>query len=502
MVTPTCAISRFSKNEEGIIERQICGSDLDKADVPKLICSVLINEIQSQNFQMVPGQNSNGNEKCFKIEVFKALDFEEQTTYLLEIVLSDGLFNASTYVPLIVEDRPDQPPQWSRFPSIISFPEDTQVGHVIAVFVARDGDLGINQPIRYELREASETGNENIELNPETGDLTLVKQIDRDVNGAESYVLEFEIFAIEDDDSSEGITGDVLMTVTDVNDNIPTFSSPGPYAVLVPEGTVGNIIFDQFIEVADRDFGINGSYSAEILLEDPEVATGKLQILNPFTGTAKGSQVKVTEDADTTHVSEADFTIMLEDINDNYPVFVNKPPDGYKVAMSEAAEVGTEFDIDFIVEDADVSPEFGKESLRFELIFAGVLEGKININQITGKMALIQTVDREQILVVVNVIVSLYDMEGKNGSLSTEATVAITITDVNDEQPVLTLPSTVESLLEGFGELPPGDNSIVVQEIFATDPDEEPDLNMFIDWLDTKFYKNGIVLSDVDFSPQ
>ncbi|KAK2725386.1 hypothetical protein QYM36_000030 [Artemia franciscana] len=240
----------YPENAIGIIEHQICGSDLDKADVPNLMCSVLINEIPSQNFGMVSGQNSNGNEKCFQIEVLKALDFEEQTTYLLEIFLSDGLFNASTYVPLIVDDRPDQPPQWSRFPSIISFPEDTQVGHVIAVFVARDGDLGINQPIRYELRE----GNENIELSPETGNLTLVKQIDRDVNGAESYVLEFEIFAIEDDNSSEGITGDILMTVTDVNDNIPTYSHPGPYAVLVSEGTVGNIIFDHFIEVADRDF--------------------------------------------------------------------------------------------------------------------------------------------------------------------------------------------------------------------------------------------------------
>ncbi|XP_065568787.1 protocadherin Fat 4-like [Artemia franciscana] len=143
----------YPENAIGIIEHQICGSDLDKADVPNLMCSVLINEIPSQNFGMVSGQNSNGNEKCFQIEVLKALDFEEQTTYLLEIFLSDGLFNASTYVPLIVDDRPDQPPQWSRFPSIISFPEDTQVGHVIAVFVARDGDLGINQPIRYELRE-------------------------------------------------------------------------------------------------------------------------------------------------------------------------------------------------------------------------------------------------------------------------------------------------------------------------------------------------------------
>ena len=61
--------------------------------MPDLMCSVLINEIPSQNFQMVPGQNSNGNEKCFQIEVFKALDFEEQTTYLLEIVLSvSGFF--------------------------------------------------------------------------------------------------------------------------------------------------------------------------------------------------------------------------------------------------------------------------------------------------------------------------------------------------------------------------------------------------------------------------
>ncbi|XP_065573848.1 cadherin-23-like [Artemia franciscana] len=214
-------------------------------------------------------------------------------------------------------------------------------GHVIAVFLAIDGDHGINQPIRYELRE----GNENIDLCPQTGNLTLVKQIDRDVYGAKSYVLEFEIFAIEDDFSSESITGDVLMTVTDVNDNIPTFSYSGPYTVWVPEGTAGTIIFNHFIEVTDRDFGINGSYSAEIIIEDLDVATEKLQIINTLTGTPKGSQVtnysiicidknfldykfeteinfkvKVTEDADISHFSEANFTITLEEINDKVDV--------------------------------------------------------------------------------------------------------------------------------------------------------------------------------------
>ncbi|KAK2721753.1 hypothetical protein QYM36_003909 [Artemia franciscana] len=166
------------------------------------------------------------------------LDFEINQTPL--VIAPCGYETVTVIVDL--QDVNDNEPFFTSSPSRMNYPEATI-----------DGDHGINQPIRYELRE----GNENIDLCPQTGNLTLVKQIDRDVYGAKSYVLEFEIFAIEDDFSSESITGDVLMTVTDVNDNIPTFSYSGPYTVWVPEGTAGTIIFNHFIEVTDRDFRLN-----------------------------------------------------------------------------------------------------------------------------------------------------------------------------------------------------------------------------------------------------
>lgn len=127
----------------------------------------------------------------------------------------------------------------------VVLPENTNVGDVVYKLEGSDPE---NSPVHFGLR-----GTDLLKVNKDTGDVTLVKPLDREINDTLNFFV-----SIEDEVKDAPVGGNnlveipVTVIVLDVNDNAPSFEHV-PYKIEVKEDTpVGTTIFSN-IELSDAD---------------------------------------------------------------------------------------------------------------------------------------------------------------------------------------------------------------------------------------------------------
>lgn len=162
--------------------------------------------------------------------------------------------------------------------------------------------------------------------------------------------------------------------------------------------------------------------------------------------------------------------LQIDDLNDNIPSFPNNP---IRKDISESAKVGTVMRL-----DSATDPDLGKNSIKRYKI-ASVPPGSQNRNgtsvpyftlfvldNIDGtkipELRLTQELDRET---VSSYSLLLYAIDGGSPPQTGTATVSITVTDANDNQPFFLKSNYVVKVKEN---VPPG---FVVTQVQATDKD-------------------------------
>ncbi|KAJ8271390.1 hypothetical protein COCON_G00102490 [Conger conger] len=124
----------------------------------------------------------------------------------------------------------------------------------------------------------------------------------------------------------------------------------------------------------------------------------------------------------------SEFTIKVQDINDNAPEFNNGP---YHATVPEMSPVGTSV-TKVTATDAD-DPVYGNSARLVYSILEGQPYFSIDPNSADIKVAL-QAMDREMREEYL-VVIQAKDMGGHMGGLSGTTTVTITLTDINDNPP-------------------------------------------------------------------
>lgn len=108
-------------------------------------------------------------------------------------------------------------PKWTISGSYsILVPEDQPTGSVLTTVSASDDDSVDNNHGRVTYKTIAGSSSK-FQLNPETGDITLLMNLDRET------VAE-HIVVVEASDSDMSATATVTIAVSDVNDNPPVFS--------------------------------------------------------------------------------------------------------------------------------------------------------------------------------------------------------------------------------------------------------------------------------------
>ncbi|XP_045324040.1 protocadherin Fat 4 isoform X2 [Leopardus geoffroyi] len=390
----------------------------------------------------------------------RALDYEAQQYYILTVRAEDGGGQFTTIrVYFNVLDVNDNPPIFSLNSYSTSLMENLPLGSTVLVFNVTDADDGINSQLAYSIASGDSLGQFTVDKN---GVLKVLKSLDRESQSFYNLVVQAHDLP-QLPASRFTSTAHVSIILLDVNDNPPTFLSPK--LTYIPENTpIDTIVFKA--QATDPDSGPN-SYIEYTLLNplgnkfsigtiDGEVRlTGELdrEEVSNYTLT-----VVATDKGQPALSSSTEVVVMVLDINDNNPVFVQAL---YKVEINENTLTGTDI-IQVYAADGD---EGTNGQVRY-----GIVDGNANqefrIDSVTGAITVAKPLDREK-TPTYSLTVQATD-RGSNPRTDT-CTVSIVLLDINDFVPMFELSPYSVNVPENLGTLPR-----TILQVVARDDDQGP----------------------------
>ncbi|XP_050835592.1 protocadherin gamma-A10-like isoform X8 [Serinus canaria] len=325
-----------------------------------------------------------------------------------------------------------------------SVPEEMPKGSFVGDVVK---DLGLQLPaIRDDaVRVVSESTTQYFALHGKTGHLVTAQRIDREqlCRLVEKCVLRCELIV-------EGLMQvyGIEVEITDINDNAPSFRE-GQKDLRLSETTALGARFP-LAEAHDPDSGRNSLQSYELSGDEhfslavqagpgadqrPELVLAKA--LDREEAAFHELVLRAVDGGDPARTGTARIRVTVVDANDNVPVFSQAE---YTVRVPEDVPVGSVL-VTVTATDADeglngqVKYSFHKISDRASELF--------NLDSDTGEITVKDDLDFEEI--------SSHELEVRThdgGELSDTAKVVITVTDVNDNKPKISLRSALKEISE------------------------------------------------------
>ncbi|XP_019734708.1 desmocollin 2-like protein [Hippocampus comes] len=405
------------------------------------------------------------------LTVLKAVDREEFPQFALIARVFDRTTRQETDDPLgvfvTVDDQNDNAPQF-RGQMQFTVPEKSKAGTIMGTVNATDRDQkGTDHvKIRYSLL----TELDRFAINPTTGVITTATNtLDREAQEMYNVIVQIK----DMDGAANGLftTGTATITLSDINDNPPTFTKK-LYEATANENEINKLILRMPVE--DKDLKNTPNWKSKFII-------------------TKGNE-------------NGNFRMETEPTTNEGLLYIAKPLNFEKsqklrlevMARNEAELTGTTakweiVPVDLTVGDVDEGPEFTAPTIRFtvkENTPNGTLIGTykaidpetkssdgikyykimdpaawINVDRNTGELRVANTIDRESNFVKngnYNITMRAVDATSKTGT----GTVIIQVEDVNDNVPII-VPPGERVICEKEGEL----GSVL---LVAEDMDESP----------------------------
>ncbi|XP_072438052.1 cadherin EGF LAG seven-pass G-type receptor 3-like isoform X4 [Chiloscyllium punctatum] len=360
--------------------------------------------------------------------------------------------SASASVTITVMDVNDNRPEFTQTVYFIRLNEDAAVGTSVLTVTAVDRD--VNGVVTYQITGGNTRNRFSISTQGGMGIITLALPLD--YKQERRYVL-----TITASDRTLHDTCHVHVNITDANTHRPVFQS-AHYSVNVNEDRpVGSTVV--VISATDDDVGENAriTYYLEDNIPqfriDPDSGAITLQTeldyedQMTYTLAITAKDNGIPQKSDTTYVE-----IMVKDVNDNSPVFVNVQ---YQGSVSEDAPPFTSV-LQISATDRDAHAN-GRVQYTFQNGEDG--DGDFTIEPTSGIVRTVRRLDRESVPIY---DLTAYAVDRGIPVHRTPVHIHVSILDVNDNAPVFPADEFEVFVKE---------NSIVgsvVGKITAADPDE------------------------------
>ncbi|XP_053363533.1 protocadherin Fat 3a isoform X2 [Clarias gariepinus] len=398
------------------------------------------------SFSAVIGQTMESNNDGFfvvdkdsgMIKLEKPLDREQIPEFHFKVTatLQQGLVDSVAVVDVEVKilDINDNKPAFESNSYEASINEGLPAGTRILQVLAVDPDWSANGQVTYSLAPPGllGSGSEDLKdsgsyftIDSTSGWISTLKDLDHELNPIHSLtVWAFDL----GDPASLSSSTTVAIAVGDSNDNMPEFLQPHYYGSVRESDAPGEVV--AVLNTRDGDsspgnrqvsYHITGGNRGDVFALSLLSSDWKLYVKRPLDREQQERYVINVTATDGLHVATAIVHVLVTDANDNVPVC---DPVVYTASISEDIPVGNLI-VRVRATDADIG---SNAQLQYTLSGGGAED--FSIHPYTGELKTATSLDREK--------VERYTLVARatdGGGLSCEATVSITLLDVNDNPP-------------------------------------------------------------------
>ncbi|XP_042275332.1 protocadherin beta-16-like [Thunnus maccoyii] len=367
------------------------------------------------------------------------LDREKQKEINLLLTALDGgspQRSGTVVIHVTVLDANDNAPVFSQAVYKASLPENSPPGTTVINVSATDADEGMNGDVTYHFGHVSDDDVNLFSIDPKTGEIRVTGVIDFEERSS------FEMRVQAKDGLGLTSYAKVIIDVTDMNDNAPVIylkSLSNPIPENVSPGTEVGII-----NVQDRDSENNGQVRCSIQQGAPFklvpsiknyyslVTTGQLdrELVSDYNIT-----ITATDEGSPPLSSSKTVQLSVADINDNPPVFEEQ---SYSAYVTENNKPGST-----LCSVTAWDPDWRQNGTVIYSLLPGEVNGApvssyVSVNGDTGVIHAVRSFDYEQFRSF-----KVHVMARDNGSppLSSNVTVSVFISDVNDNSPQILYPA-------------------------------------------------------------
>ncbi|XP_048017497.1 protocadherin Fat 4 [Megalobrama amblycephala] len=302
----------------------------------------------------------------------------------------------------------------------LSVYEDVPRGSSLLRVKASDRDIGSNGQVRFFISESG------FMVDSVLGVVSVIDKMDRE----KKPFYSFSVLAEDQGDVQRSATATINITVLDVNDCGPVFSSESLTLHVFENGEDSSQHTHQ-IYASDEDLGVNSQLTYSIESGNDQSlfslhSNGTFQILEDLDREVKSQymlKVIAVDSGFPSLTSTGTLVIVVDDVNDNAPIFDN---DTFNSHILEDSPVGTVF---WRITASDLDKGTNGQ-LRYSLEGPDV---PFSINETSGDLFTISALDREAVALY-RFLVTVIDGHPTK-PLSSSAAVSVKVEDVNDNFP-------------------------------------------------------------------
>nr|XP_012605247.1 protocadherin-17 isoform X2 [Microcebus murinus] len=394
-----------------------------------------------------------------ELVIQKALDREQQNHHTLVLTALDGgepPRSATVQINVKVIDSNDNSPVFEAPSYLVELPENAPLGTVVIDLNATDADEGPNGEVIYSFSSyVPDRVRELFSIDPKTGLIRVKGNLDYEENG----MLEIDVQARDLGPNPIPAHCKVTVKLIDRNDNAPSIGfvsvRQGALSEAAPPGTVIALV-----RVTDRDSGKNGQLQCRVLGGGGTGGGGGLggpggsvpfkleeNYDNFYTVVTDRPLDRETQDEYNVTIVARDggspplnstksFAVKILDENDNPPRFTK----GLYVLQVHENNIPGEYLGSVLAQD----PDLGQNgTVSYSILPSHIGDVSIytyvSVNPTNGAIYALRSFNYEQTKAFEFKV--LAKDSGAPAHLESNATVRVTVLDVNDNAPVIVLPT-------------------------------------------------------------
>ncbi|XP_032384539.1 protocadherin gamma-A5 [Etheostoma spectabile] len=383
--------------------------------------------------------SSPNGHKYAQLYLSNALDREKQENMLLTLTAVDGgepQRSGTLKIHVTVRDTNDNAPVFTQSNFKASVKENVPKGTLVVSLSAKDADEGMNGRVTYHFNRMSSNIAGLFHLDENSGDLTVNGMIDYEENKI------YEIGVQAKDQGGQSTSTNVIIEVTDVNDNAPVITLTSFSSAIPEDSPSGTTV--AIINVKDLDSGKNGKVDCSVNGSIPFAIHSSLKnyytlVTNGVLDRERNPEYNITftavDEGSPPLSTDKTITLRVSDVNDNAPLFersyyeadiIENNPTGLSVFSVKArdSDSGQNARVSYLLIDTQLN--------------GNPISSYISVNAESGVIQAVRSFDYEQIKAL-NIFVKGQD--GGSPPLSSNTTVKLNIQDQNDNPPQVLYPS-------------------------------------------------------------